>query len=410
MLLIAYLLLRTSPVQTWITQKIAAYYSEKLHTKVEVGGVDIGFFNKIILEKVYVQDLHKDTLLYAQKIALSIGKINRETHHIFIKNVEFKNMQLALITYKNEKDLNLQFIIDEFTSTDTTADTTSTGWHFKFGGLALNNVDFKLQDRNDTSTTTGINFSDLHAENIHAQISDVEFFGDTIRASINHLSTIEKSGFQLRDFTCYVKLSPVGMELDQLHVVTAESDISTDLIFKYKKYTDFIHDFDDNVHMKAVFNKSRLEMNDIAYFSPDLKGMYKTISISGDISGTVSDLRGKNMNILFGDNTQFSGDVDMTGLPNFSETYMHLDIDRLTTTRGDLEQIPIPPFNEQKTLEVPENIGLLGKIIFQGNFSGYYSDFVAYGKFSTALGNISSDMDMKKPSENDTVTYSGKIK
>lgn len=376
---------------------------------MEVGGVDIGFFNKVILEKVYVEDLHKDTLLYAEKLALSIGDINRQTHQIFITSVELKNTKLALITYQKEKDFNLQFIINEFASKDTIADTTAVAWHFRFGGLLLNNVDFKLQDRNDTSTTTGINFSDLHAENIHAGISDVEFFGDTIRATIDNLSTTEKSGFQLRDFACYVKLSPVGMELDQLRIKTAQSEISTDLILKYSKYGDF-NDFIHKVKMKAVFTKSRLEMNDIAYFSTDLKGMYKTLTVSGDISGTVNDLRGKNMNILFGDNTQFSGNIDMSGLPNFSETYMHLDINRLTTTREDLEQIPVPPFNEQKTLEVPESIGLLGKIKFSGNFSGFYSDFVAYGKFTTDLGNISSDVDMQKPLGNSVATYSGKIK
>jgi hypothetical protein len=51
-------LLRTTPVQTYLSGKAAAYLSDELGTTVDVGGVDVSWFLNIIMTEVRSIDKH----------------------------------------------------------------------------------------------------------------------------------------------------------------------------------------------------------------------------------------------------------------------------------------------------------------------------------------------------------------
>ena len=70
--------IQTTRAQTYLAHKATNYLSKLLHTRVEVKGVDIEFFKKIVLEDVFIEDLHHDTLMYAKKLKLNIGEFNIE--------------------------------------------------------------------------------------------------------------------------------------------------------------------------------------------------------------------------------------------------------------------------------------------------------------------------------------------
>src|SRR3990172_4477743 len=161
--------------------------------------------------------------------------------------------------------------------------------------------------------------------------------------------------------------------------------------------------------MKGQISSSNIEMADIAYFTDELYGISKRVFLNGDVSGTVSDLKGKNILLVIGDETSFMGDFSITGLPDINQTFMSFDAEEFRTSKKGIENIPLPPFNEQYSIVLPENINLLGIMKFKGNFSWFYNDFVAYGKFNTALGNISTDISLKEDTANGKQSYHGKF-
>ncbi len=407
--MLVFLLIQVRSVQVYAGHKVAEYLSSKLNTTVEIGSVDIEFFKKVVLEDIYIEDLHQDTLLYSKKIKIDISKLDFEKHQLFVSSVMLLNTKSKLINYAKEDDLNLQFIIDLFIDNDTTKKKPSQRWEIKFDEITLVNTDFTYRSENDTLETTGVNYFDLNVRKVNGRITDIQFEQDTIRATIDYLSAIEKSGFGLQNFSSYVNVSPVGIKLDELKIKTSESTISTDLSFKYKGYRAF-KDFINQVKIKAEFNKSNLELSDIAYFAPQLKGIYRNITISGKITGKVSDLKGKDMDLKLAPNTEFIGDVTLTGLPKIDETLIYLNVEKLTTNYSDLKDIPIPPFENHKRLSVPSNLAKLGKMNFKGTFTGLYNDFYAYGDFSSALGNLSSDLSVRHDVEKDKAVYKGKLK
>ncbi|HEY4798493.1 MAG TPA: hypothetical protein VII99_05375, partial [Bacteroidia bacterium] len=234
-----YFALQSPAAQTWLTNRIAGYFSMKWGTTVRISGVDVELFKKVVLEGVFVEDLHHDTLLYSKKLKVDIGEFNRDSNTIFLRNVILQDAVCNLKKYKNDSVLNLQFIVDEFASTDTTR-SKGKKWKLTVGAVTLNDVRFIYRDEKDTSHVRGINYFDLQANAINGKISDIWFDADTIRFALERFSLKEKSGFQLKELSSNeASISPARLVLNQARIFTNNSQITASIGFKYKSYSDF---------------------------------------------------------------------------------------------------------------------------------------------------------------------------
>ncbi|MGP8217598.1 MAG: translocation/assembly module TamB domain-containing protein [Bacteroidia bacterium] len=392
-------------IQTWLCKGVADYYSSKWHTKVIVGRVDFGFIKKLVLKNVYVQDQHSDTLLYAEALNFDIGSIDFKEHILHLSNIDIEHTKFHLTTYKNAHELSLQFIIDAFASKDTLK-RGSAKWDVSTDALTLDDVDFRYQNLNDTESVNGINPMNLRVHHINSKISDIKFEGDTLRATIERLSALEQCGFELKRMSCFVKLSSRGMELDALNILTPQTSLSTDLVFRYKAFRDF-DDFVNKVNMRASFKKSTLCFEDLAYFAPGLKAVHNCFDISGLYTGTVSHLHGKNMTISWGQFSSFEGEADMNGLPDIDKTVIKVNVASLVTSKKEIETLPRPPFDMPGNIKLPDNIEYLNTMHFSGNFNGYISDFNADGILITDIGTIVAALHLRQDTLNKTTYYKG---
>lgn len=403
LLLFFNLLLNFPVIQTWLTHRVASYYSAKLHAKVEIGKVEFEFLKKLVLRDVYVEDQHRDTLLYTQALKLDIGNIDFKKHDLYVSDLIVDKARFNAVMYKNDSDINLQFIIDYFASTDTTP-STGPKWNMKFGALTLNDIYFSYRNEHNSYQTTAMNFSDLEIHHIYGEIKDIEFPGDTLRATIKHLSAQEQCGFILKDFSCYVKLSSREMVLNALKITTPTTHLSTDLEFKYSRFPDF-YDFVNKVHMHAVFRKSTLCFDDLGKFTEALSGVHNCFTISGEYSGTVNHLKGHDMTLAWGKQSFFSGDASLDGLPNIDTTYIKVKVARLITSKADVELLPRPPFDKQANIELPANLAYLKTVEFSGTFKGYIYNFDADGTLNSAIGKVSAQLSMQQDTAHNNMAY-----
>lgn len=402
------LLLRSTAIQTAITHKLASYYSNKLHTRVKIGEVDIEFFKKLVLREVYVEDLHKDTLLFFNELKLDVSNLSFQMHILDVSGLELVNPKIKLIQYSGEKDFNFQFLIDAFAGKDTNSKGTAI-WALKCRDIILKDLFFTYKDEADTGRTEGINYSDILCRKVNGNVRNIHFEKDTIYFDIEKLSAYEKCGFILSSLSANASISPKGIILNDLRIITPGSNIKSNFQMKYNRYADF-PDFITKVKMKSHFDSTWVQVSDIGYFAPVLKDIHQTVFISGDINGRVDALKGKNLKIHYGTATHFDGNIELTGIPNVDEMILNIKVNKLTTNKVDLEQMPVPPFAEGKTLKVPDNMASLGLISFRGSFNGFLNDFVAFGTFSSALGNVSCDMSMKEDLDIKKLFYKGKLR
>jgi hypothetical protein len=102
------------------------------------------------------------------------------------------------------------------------------------------------------------------------------------------------------------------------------------------------------------------------------------------------------------DETQLTGSLEMDGLPEINETFIFLSLRQSRIDFTELEFL----LNET-ILSRLEPLGALG---FRGQFIGYPTDFVATGDFTSKIGKISSDINLKLDEQSiDQSVYSGKL-
>ena len=120
LLLVCLLLLQTDTVQTWLVGRASARLSKSLHTRVAIKHVDFSFFNKMELQGVYVEDVNKDTLLYAGTLKVNVNDWFFLRDKAVLQYIGLENATINM--HRTDSVWNYQFIIDYFASPN--ADTT----------------------------------------------------------------------------------------------------------------------------------------------------------------------------------------------------------------------------------------------------------------------------------------------
>ena len=212
----------------------------------------------------------------------------------------------------------------------------------------------------------------------------------------------------MQNFSGLMSIGSDHLSVKNMSVKTKESNVIGEARLSFKDWDDF-NDFIPKVIMTASFQKSTIASEDLKYFSKELIGLKKTIAIQGDIHGTVDNLKGKNLQISYTPNCFFKGDLSMKGLPDIDATFIDMMAKELRLNKKDIESIPGYPFAKGEKLNLPDNMNALGNIQFNGKFTGFYNDFVAYGSANTAIGFVSSDINFKWGNQNEMSSYSGTI-
>jgi len=405
LLLVVFLLaIRTSTFQTYITQKSANYLSTKVGAKVSVEKVYINFFSELDIRGLYVEDMRSDTLLFADELQVELSAYDLDNMAFELGDVRVASTQFYLRKHKGDSTLNLQFLLDAFASEDT----SKTSFLLQCEALTLENIEFRYDDYNTQRIEKGVDFSHLRVSNFQLNANNFLLEEDTIAATIGHINLIEQSGFILDHLSAYLNLNPTELRLDGLQVLTQETHLETDLAFQHESYASYA-DFVESVRLNLDIRDGTLQAGDIAYFAPVLSGIDKLVSVTGQIKGTISQIKGRNLAIRFGKSTYLSGKVDMLGLPSIEETFISMRLKELVTNKADLDQIPIPPFDTIQYLQTPKELARLGNIRFNGSFTGFINDFVAYGNAQTALGNVRSDVNLKQDSASGVLVYKGEL-
>jgi len=401
-------LIQFSPFQTWLAKQLTKYLSTELKTTITIDKVHVNFLAGFTLKGVYIEDLHKDTLLYADNIQLRVKDFSSAGRKIVIKRVELQEATFHLNLYSGEEHDNIYFLTEYFSGGDTLSDTSSTPWDLSFENIKLSNVSFKRWIEGDTLSPVGINFSDLAISEINGDMKNMYFSGDSLFVDINKLSFKEKSGFKVEDFRSKAKIASDQMRFNALHIKSPNTEINGSLIFEYDSFADFSW-FTKLIHWKADFENTNVSFEDISYFAHDIWGVKNVVALEGNFKGTVHKFKGKNVLLRWGEKSYLKGNVGLYGLPYISETFMDIQADEILTNKKDIEIFPIYPFTEGKTLMLPDNMSELGDVKFTGKFTGFYSDFVAYGNITTALGYLSSDLNLKHDRNSSNYIYQGHL-
>jgi hypothetical protein len=394
-------------VQTYVAKKAAEYLSKELNTTISLSGIYIKPFQSVVLEDLLVLDQQKDTILSTPKFLVNINQFSLKKRIIAVNTVQINNGSFFLKSYK-DKSTNLDFIIDYFDSgPPPKVKKKKKPYQISFDRIILNNISFKYKNLRRDTVIRGVNFDDVALSNLNGIFEKLNTKDHILQANIKDLTFKEKSGFYLKNLTAFTTIDTNIIELKKLMLVTNRSRLSDYFQMRFKSFEDF-DDYINKVRMNANFQDSHISSHDVSYFTSDLDQMNLDIDVHGQVTGLVNNLRAKKLSIKAGKATYIKGDFMLKGLPYINETFMELNIEMAGTNKADLDEI-VTNITGKKAKVVPKIIDKFGNINFNGSFTGFKNDFIAYGEFKTRLGRVVSDVNMKIDKKG-TPSYTGNVK
>ena len=346
-------------------------------------------------------------LFSAHKLSIIPGKYSITKKYLNVRSVFIDKGLIQLVTHRGDTDLNLKFIIDYFTpkASFKPYDTVrGPKWHFFVAKVELNSTRFHFQDENKPLRDTGMDYANIDIKDINLLIRAFHPEGDTLYGRIDRLSATERSGFSIHSMSGDFQVGPAFLKAHHLKLVTNHSDLDLTFDFLYDHW-DAYNDFLNKIHIRAAINPSYLDLQDIGAFAPVLYVMKDRFKIEGTIKGTVSNFSARDFKIAYGSRTRFTGNIHSYGLPNVEETFADVNIRDFKTDEDDIRSLNLPI--EGKNLDIPAFLKNAGVFNLKGNFTGFYNDFVANADLNTDIGELKTDLTLRKQKGIKGLLYNG---
>lgn len=400
-----WLLVQDSRVQTHLVTMATQIIEQRLDAKVSIKKIDYRPFNKVLLCDVFVQDLNGDTLLNAQKVTANLLRFSSSKRIISLSKVSLDKAQINLLT-DSTGTMNLSAFIKALNKKEKSDSASPFSIRIKNASIAEST--FKMYRENaDSVGRERINFQDLYLTNLNIDLKGFDIAGDTISFTISNMSFADKSGFAVERFRTDMSLCSRFMLFEKLQIRSMGNSINMpSFSMTYSTWKD-MGDFLEKVKLKGSFESTTASTSLLSFFVPAFNKFDLDFALEGAFRGTVSDFRVRNLELFAADSTRLLFNANLTGLPNFNSTLIFLDIKDLTTNISDIESIR----NNETGLpliNLPDNFYALKRLNYSGTFTGFISDFVAYGSLNSAIGKVFVDLSIK-PDENSMVNFDGKV-
>ncbi len=382
-------ILRIPAVQTYVVKGITRYISNETNSTISIGDIEFSFFNRLIANNILIKDHNNDTLLYTPRVTAAINHFNNKKGIIVLNRLNIVNPVVGLIT-DSTGVMNLRWYLDLIRNTSDSSKKKNTLFHIS--RIELTNGRFSLVNRINPPSGMLVNFNDMNLSGIDASVRNLEIRDDSLYMDINSLKFRERSGFVVRNITSDLRISGTSILFSNAVIKTDSSLINADKVNIIADSVKSFERFTDEVKLDIELIGSEISLSDLGYFLPYLRNLHDSIGISGKVSGTVSELRGRNINVSYRKETYLDCEFDLSGLPDIDNTFIFLGINDFRSISSDIEKIDIPG---KGYIEIPDQLKKLGLVSFSGTFTGFTTDFVTYGKINTNKGIISTDISLR---------------
>lgn len=393
------LFMKNKQVQTTLTEYITKDLSRKFQAKISVSAVNYSFFKRLQLHDFYMEDQWGDTLMYAEICNARIRTFRPDKQQVSFKKITFDNALFQIIM-NAEQESSIQFFADSLRSEKPPEEKVN----LDIDQIQFINSRFKRIDAFRPSPEYGVDFTNLDIRNVDFEVEDFRFRQDTTFFSVTRASGRDISGFIIDDVEFDMSFSKQFMTFSEGVVNTLFSTVRVPVIeFRYNDPRDMKQIF-DSVDMYISSANSWLDFADIEYFFPQVRELTGRINLNGAIFGRFGDFRGENIYVDYMDHTRLEFDMHLAGLPSIDSLYMDFDFREFRTIPSELRNLAIA--YDLGVLQDTLLYAGLTEMRYRGDFRGYKNNFETNGIFSSNVGNITVDLNMRPESER-TLRFKG---
>ena len=382
---------RDITVQSMIARSVAGEMAKRLNTDVKIKTFYITEKLEICLEDVQINDIYGYPLFMIGKMDARISPtINAD--ELRFKDVYFKDVLGRLVKYEDCTKLNVTELFAQLggNKNEKTNENDDTDFHLKIDNFRLDNghVIFWNQHK-DQPEKLSMDWAHIDIDSIYGVISDLEIRQDSVMGNVHTLKGKDKCGLVLDDASGDVLFCEKCLNIDSLKLFTGESHVDLDLRFEYESSSAY-YEFVDSVRIIGNIRPSTLLLSDLKYFSWILSKMPDKFNFTGYYDGPVCDFTVSDFIADFGKESHVDMDVSFTGLPEFFDTYIDLNVRELLSSYEDTKNFAIPA--ESVTVPIPQELSDIGTYMFAGTYQGYAHDFKTQFSVASDIGDIDAEV------------------
>ena len=384
-LIVLYLLLivlmHVPSVQTFLGKEVAEALADKFGTKVEVGKVNLGFFNRIIVDDVMMYDQQGDSLIYASRLSAKIDYMAATQGKISVSSAQIFGLRANLYRQTAKSPANFQFVLDSLASKDTTQhkplDLHIGSLIIRRGAIAYNQRD--VAPRSGVFSPQHIRVSELSSHILLNHVTD-----SSIDLLLKKLSFKDESGFKLQSLHFKLQADRQKATLKEFRLLMPRSELVLDDLkatyrFEGKRFIP------ESLRFKGGIQQSKITFADVASLVPALRHFDDAVFVSSRFSGTAKSISVPSLNLRTG-----SGSFNLQARGSYSHASSHpawnADIANLNLSPAGVEFLAE---NLGSKVKIPKEIQRLGTIHLTGKAKGYEKVLSAKGNIETDAGNIS---------------------
>ena len=384
-LIVLYLLLivlmHLPSVQTFLGKEVAEALADKFGTKVEVGKVNLGFFNRIIIDDVMMYDQQGDSLIYASRLSAKIDYMAATQGKISVSSAQIFGLRANLYRQTAKSPANFQFVLDSLASKDTTQhkplDLHIGSLIIRRGAIAYNQRD--VAPRSGIFSPQHIRVSELSSHILLNHVTD-----NSIDLLLKKLSFKDESGFKLQSLHFKLQADRQKATLKEFRLLMPRSELVLDDLkatyrFEGKRFIP------ESLRFEGGIQQSKITFADVASLVPALRHFDDAVFVSSRFSGTAKSISVPSLNLRTG-----SGSINLQARGSYSHASSHpawnADIANLNLSPAGVEFLAE---NLGSKVKIPKEIQRLGTIHLTGKAKGYEKVLSAKGNIETDAGNIS---------------------
>lgn len=384
-LIVLYLLLivlmHLPSVQTFLGKEVAEALADKFGTKVKVGKVNLGFFNRIIIDDVMMYDQQGDSLIYASRLSAKIDYMAATQGKISVSSAQIFGLRANLYRQTAKSPANFQFVLDSLASKDTTQhkplDLHIGSLIIRRGAIAYNQRD--VAPRSGIFSPQHIRVSELSSHILLNHVTD-----NSIDLLLKKLSFKDESGFKLQSLHFKLQADRQKATLKEFRLLMPRSELVLDDLkatyrFEGKRFIP------ESLHFEGGIQQSKITFADVASLVPALRHFDDAVFVSSRFSGTAKSISVPSLNLRTG-----SGSINLQARGSYSHASSHpawnADIANLNLSPAGVEFLAE---NLGSKVKIPKEILRLGTIHLTGKAKGYEKVLSAKGNIETDAGNIS---------------------
>ena len=376
-------------MQRWIGQIVAGALGNKLGTEVSVGRVDLGFFNRLIIDDVVIKDQQHVDMLTARRMSVKVEILPLFSGRVSISSAQLFGANAVLYRDSAGATPNYQFALDALASKEK-KEPSKLDLHI--GSLIVRQLSLSYDQKDAPETPGRLNPQHLKLNDVSAHVLLRTLTNDSLNLVIKRIALQEQSGLDLQRLSLKLEANRQQAMLTEFDLEMPNTAVSIDTLIASDysglglARTEMGNDGHgltqtdtDELSFRISQLKGTVALSDLAALLPE------NMPVGHDVELDVQDVRGTGHSIecprLSISTTDGALQLIASGKADSREDSFQANVQRFSVNSNLMAEL-------QETLpNLPPLVSRLGHIDITANAgTDDFGDIHTQGRAATSLG------------------------